>query len=521
MTPLLSRNSSLSIPRPGALSNLAIIGAFVVAALLVGAVVGFGQPVLIVLLLGAVGGVALLNALPAVIWIILIGVLLISGPVTMFVPALEKGGWLFSVLGFYLIAAAILYATVGRERFEHSAPAFVSLSILFLIYGLVSIAYSDDSLMAGVKAGKRYFQFYGLLLALAVIPLSSRHIRRWWHFLVLLACLQLPLALYQRVALAPMREGMPRVDPLDIVVGTLEGSLTGGGSNGPLALFLIAMLVFLLCAWRDRVMPRQRILLLAALTTIPLVLGEVMLIVILIPLALLAAYIDLVRRNPLRFFAALMLATIFLAGLGWAFLMLNAEPGESVSSIIDSNIAYNFGQTGYYGGVSLNRTSVYPYWFTHQNLADPVSFVFGHGLGSSFGGINADEVGHMDLAHPGMFIGLTTLASILWDLGVLGAVLICAMHISVIRCAMRLARDAEPGFDRAFCRTLLALALMTAVMLLYSDAPIAVPSQEVFAALTFGLIAWRWRRGEPIRSSADTAEEVTATPPRAWSRPTA
>lgn len=484
--------------RPDALATSAIVGAFALAALVTGLVIATGQPIPIILTVGMIAGVVLLGALPLVIWIILVGVLLVSGPVTMFVPALEKAGWLFSLLGFYLAGAALLYAAIGRQRFARRAPAFVHIAVFFFIFGLVSLLYSGGPFGEGLRATKRYFQFFGLMFVLAAVPFEPQLVRRWWGFLIALACIQLPFALFQRVVLVPAREGMPNLDAIDIVVGSMEGLLTGGGSNGVMALFLITMLAYLLAAHRDGVLPLRRILPLSALFTIPLVLGEVKLIVVILPIAMIAVYLDLVRVNFLRFFLAALFAVVLLAALGWGYLAINAHPGESVDRIIESTIAYNFGDTGYFG-TGLNRTSVYPYWFAHQRLSDPVAFVFGNGLGSSFGGIDASDPGHMDRLHAWMHIGLTAASSVLWDLGILGLGLLVALHVSAIRYAGRLVAMSAPGFDRAFCRTLRALALMLPVMLLYSEAPISVPSQEVLAALCFGLIAWRWRiHGHPI-----------------------
>lgn len=500
--------------RHDALASSLIVAAFVVAALFIGFVIATGRPIPIMLAVGAIVGVALLNALPLVIWIVLVGVLLVSGPVTMFVPALEKAGWLFSLLGFYLTGAAILYAAVGRERFARPPPAFVIIAVLFFVTGLLSIAHSDGPLMEGIRAIKRYYQYFGLLFVLAVVPFAAATVRRWWGFLVLLACLQFPMALYQRVVLVPAREGMPNVEAIDIIVGTLEGSLKGGGSNGALALLLITALAYLLAAYRDGVLPMRRLLLLGTLVTLPLMLGEVKLIIVLIPLAFAAANFDLIRANLFRFVSSTLSALALLAALGWGYLLINAPPGESVGRIFEATIAYNFGNVGYFES-GLNRTSVYPYWLAQQRLSDPVGIVFGHGLGSSFDALGETDAGHMDQAHRGMHIGLTAVSAVLWDQGLVGLLLLVGMYGAAAMSALRLVRSARPGPDRAFCRALFALASMLIVMLLYDNAPISLPSQQLLAALCLGLIAWRWRgagmASVPITGQAPVPNRGSAT----------
>lgn len=487
--------------RPDTLTVTAIVTAFMVAALLAGYVIASGRPIPIALTLGAVAGVALLNALPLVIWIVLIGVLLVSGPLLMFVPALDKASWLFSILGFFLTAAAVLHPAVGRERFTKPLPSFVLIAVLLFAFGVVSLAYSGGPLSEGIRAGKRYFQFFGLLFILAVVPFTPALVRRWWGFVVLLAVVQLPFAIYQRILLVPAREGMPGLVPIDIVVGTMEGSLKGGGNSGVMALLLIFVLAYLLAAYREGMLPTRRLLPLALAVIGPLALGQVNLIVVLIPIALAAVYFDLVRRRPLHFILGALVAIPLIATTILAYIMMEAEPGQTLWTIIEGVVSYNFGEKGYYL-TGLNRTSVYPYWLQHHGLSDPVTLLFGHGLGSSFGGLLEPDPGHMDKAHARMYIGLTAASAVLWDLGLTGFLMMLALYLSAARHASQLTQLASAGFDRAFCRALHVMALMLAVMLFYSNAPISVPSQQVLMALTHGLIAWRWRMARNSNESA-------------------
>ncbi|MCM5571723.1 hypothetical protein M6I34_14475 [Burkholderiaceae bacterium FT117] len=488
---------------PDSLAAAAIVAGFALAAVLIGYIVAMGRPVPIALALGAVLGLALLAAIPFVVWTILVGVLLISGPLFMFVPALEKAGWLFSLLGFFLSGAAFLYASIGKLRFKAPAPAFVLVAVAFAVFGVLSLLYSDGPLAEGVRASKRYFQFMGLLFILAVVPFPPTLVRRWWTFLVGLAAVQLPFAAFQRVALVPTLEGRPGVIPIDIVVGTMEGSLFGGGSSAVMALLLIFVLAYLLAALRDGAIAPRNFFVLALLAITPLTLGDVTLILVLMPLALLATYADVIVRHPVRFVLGLLLAAPVAALAGWVYLLLNAEPGQTVATMIEGVIEYNFGDRPYYSH-GLNRLTAHTYWFENHGLADPVSLLFGHGLGSSFGGLGEPEPGHMEQLHGRIYLGLTATSSILWDLGLVGTALFMGIFVLAAAEATRLIRIAHPGFDRAFCRSLRAMAVMLAVMPLYSGAPISVPSLQVLSAVTLGLIAWRRRmeRGGTAPSDA-------------------
>jgi len=488
--------------RPDSVTAAAIVGAFAAAALFSGAVIASGRPTPIALVLGAVIGIALLNALSLVVWIVLVGTLLVSGPIIMFVPELDKMAWAFSMLGFLLTGAAILHSAIGRHRLPGQTPDFIVLAAGVAGLGLLSLLYSDGPWGEGIRALKRHYQYFGLAFALAVVPFAPTLVRRWWKFVILVALVQVPSTLAQRIFLVPALEGRPDVYPLDLVVGTMEGSLQGGGSSSVMVLVVVFAIAYVLSLYREGLLPGARLALAAFVLPIPLVVGEVTLVVVLLPLALAAVFHDLMRVSPLRALGALVAAASIAGVGGWVYLTLNADPGWTIADSFNAAVAYNFGTTGYFGGLGLNRTSVFPHWFQNHGLHDPFALVFGHGLGSSFGGPLALDPGHMNLRHAGMYIGLTAASSLLWDLGLLGLAVYVLVHLAASRAALALTRSASPGFDRAFCRALLAMSWMLIAMLFYSDGPISVPSQQVLTALALGLIAWRQRGGHLITGNA-------------------
>jgi hypothetical protein len=502
-------------PRLPDLSSTAIT---VLAFALVGAAAGFliaRQSIIpILLLFGMVAGVVMLNALPMVVWIVIAGTLVITGPVMVFLPQFETIGWLFSLLGFFLAIAALLYAAIGKRRYPLPAPAFVMLAVALLVFGALSMLYSGDTLGDGVRAFKRYYQFFGVLFVLAVVPFPSRLVGRWWQFLMVIGLLQLPFALYQYVFLVPAREGVPGVVPIDIIVGTMEGLMNAGGNNGTLVYLLVITLAFAVAALRDRVITTPTFLALAAAATAPIALGDVAFAVALLPLGLLAVTADVIRRSPGRFLLGILVLLPVLAIAGWAYLAAHAYTGQLLDEKIADILAYNIGTVGYFGS-GLNRTTALTYWWAHHSLAtDPVSTLFGHGLGASYGPLGSLETGHMDQAHNGMFIGLTAASAILWDLGLVGLLLLLAQYGLAATCAYRLGQSARPGLDRAVCRSLFAAVLLLPLMLLYSYAPISAPSQELLAALCLGLIAWRARSGQAFAADADLPVAAPSPPPR-------
>jgi hypothetical protein len=94
-------------------------------------------------------------------------------------------------------------------------------------------------------------------------------------FVLLLALIQLPFAVYQRLVLMPVRLNMPKsVVPVDIVAGTMEGSITGGANNNVMVYLLITVLVGLIALRREGAIRSAVFWLLLPVVAAPLALGE-------------------------------------------------------------------------------------------------------------------------------------------------------------------------------------------------------------------------------------------------------
>ncbi|HYF59414.1 MAG TPA: hypothetical protein VEA81_10705 [Burkholderiaceae bacterium] len=480
------------------LMPLAVLAAFLGAAAAGGVVVASGNLVLTGLAIGAIMGVLLLNAPGVAVWVVLIGTLAVTGPVVMHFPQLGRIAWLFSILGFFLLGASILYEGTNRDPHRPRMPVFMVLALAFMVYSIGMLALGEGSMDQGTAALKRYFQYWGVAFVLATATFAPAQVRRWLVFLLLLSLIQLPFAIYQRLVLMPQRLNMPnQVVPVDIVAGTFEGSLFGGANNNVMVYLLIGAICGLLAMHREGMLRRWGLALMLLVVATPLVLGETKMVLVMMPLALWAVYADLVRRRPFAFAAGALAVGTLMAGLFYVYVQFQATEGRAPMTFqqrLEENFEYNFGERGYFGGASLNRASVVPFWWREHGANDPVGTLFGHGIGASYGQRGVEETGHVDRRYPGYSIGLTTIATLLWDVGVFGVFLYCAMLVGAFRAAKSLAARASPGLDRATCRTLQAMVAMIPPTLIALDAHIIAPSLQVLTMTTLGLIAWRWRQ---------------------------
>ena len=482
------------------LMPLAVGAGFATAAVIGGVVVASGNLMMIGLAVGAIFGVLLLTAVQQTIWLVLLGTLVLCGPLVMHFPALARLPWLFSILGFLLLAASVLYQGTRRDAPGQSSPGFVAIAVLFMVYATGMSLLSDapgDQVMA---AFKRYFQYWGLMFALATVPFAPKQIRTWLLFMLGLAAIQLPFALYQRIVLMPLRLNMPnQVVPVDIVTGTFEGSIFGGANNNVMVFLLVAAIAGLLAARRESIIAARYFWPLLAVVAAPLALGETKMVAVFLPVALAVVYADLARRRPFAFASGAVVASVLIAGLMVFYIQYQATEGRTEMTFeqrVRENLDYNVGNRGYFGGASLNRSNVVPFWWSRHGLDDPIATVFGHGLGASHGSRGTEQFGHVDRKYPGYSIGLTAFAGLLWDVGLFGVALYLLMLGAAFRAAGQLAAKAAPGLDRAMCRTLRAVIVMTVPAVLALDVMLIAPSLQVLVAFTLGLIAWRWRAGQ-------------------------
>lgn len=500
---VFARPGGLSVPfiSPERRGTILVLLGFIFAALLIGVVTATGNIMFTGLIVGVVTGVLLLNAVNSVVWIVLVGTLLIAGPFLLFFPLYGRLNWLFSILGFFLSLAAIAHAGTSRKVNQEGAPAYVYLLIAFSVYAIASTTFSVGSLNEGVGAIKRNLQFMGVAMALAFVPIAAKTVRSWVMFFMLLGVMQVPLALYQRIVLVPLRFNLPdRVVPVDIVAGTFEAQLTGGGNNIVMAYFVLLVIAGVICAYRESLLTGVKALALGAIVAIPLTLGETKIVLILLPVAFLAVFMDQIRKRPVVFVVGSMLASGALAALFVVYLTFGNHDDRPMTfeQRLQENIEYNFGNAGYFEGPSLNRSSVVSFWWEKNGVKDPIKTAFGHGLGASFSVPGTDSLGHLNVKYPRYSIDLTGVAAILWDLGIFGF-LLYAMAIGGAWFSSRsLVARALPGFDRALCRTLSASIAMLAVLVCASNVMLWAPSMQVLMMSTLGLLAWRWRRGDRV-----------------------
>ncbi|MCA1974941.1 MAG: hypothetical protein LDL44_19070, partial [Caenispirillum sp.] len=427
-------------------SMVAVYAVLTLLSLLLGFVAYTAQPIVVGLGVGLLGGAMLLARPVWIIWLVFFFGLLVAGVVPIWAEgAASKAVWGISVLGFLLLLRASFHAaTVPAARAQ--TPAFVWAALAFLLYTVLNTHFNWPTAYEALGGFKRYFQAIGLLFALAWLPIGERDVAKWRRFLIAVALLQLPWAIYERIRLVPIREGLvyayPGLVPIDVVAGTFGANMTSGGANAEMATFLIIVLAFLLARLREKIFGLGRLLLLAPFVLAPLFLGETKVVVVLLPLMFLVLYRRELLARPHYALAGLVFGALLTTAAGYVYLEITKKP---LDRLVHETLSYNVYEKGY-GGYALNRTTVLTFWASRQGLNDPAGALLGHGLGTA----HDSTGGEISRRYPGYGIGLTAASQLLWEQGVLGMALFLSILVFAWRAAGRVRRaPAAPPWARA------------------------------------------------------------------------
>lgn len=472
--------------RTGKVGAWGLIAAALMAAAAFGLVAVSGNLVFVALSAALVLGPLLLVSPVATVWAFLVGGLLLAGTMPLFTGAIgARLAWAIAGLGFLLFGLSIVRVLIDAKARRYT-PTFVWVMLAFVAYAAVNSLLQGVTLYEFAGGFKRYFQAFGLTLALAWLGFSFNQVTRWRVFFVVVALAQIVMALIQFIHFVPIRQGLrrlyPEMVPIDVVAGTFGSGLLGGGANSAMAAFLVVSLGFLIAFRREGLLTGLRFWLILPFLIAPLFMGETKIVVVLLPLVFLSLFWRRVVERPLLGLLGLVMGTVLTIAAAVTYIyMLPGSPAERITG----TIAYNFGDVGY-GGGRLNRTTVVKYWIDQQDLSNPISTIMGSGLGT------AHDVtgGTVALHHAGYGIGITTLSLLLWEQGIFGVLLFGTGWWLALKTALGLRRTSTEASERATLAGSVAALWVIGVYFVYHDLPVENMPYQILSASVFGYVAW-------------------------------
>ncbi len=470
------------------LMTVAAATALLLATVFVGLVVALGVPQLTIVLAGVLIFIPVLlfvntaNLMP----IMFVAVFFISGMAQYFF-SLRLATWMASGLSALFFARAGLEVMLASRQpvSDHGAPRQALIvplcAALYLLFYFFSLALGHATLAQTVSVLRFCLPMFGVLFAMYWFKWSSRRLHLLWVLIVLITVAQLPVTMYQHFF---------KMNTLgwDGVVGSF-----GGNMSPVLVLFTVSAMLYLLARWSRGLTPLWQMVLVFMVGIAVVLLGEVKAVFIWLPIGVFWVLRHKVLKNIAAFivFSALIMA--FLAGtfavyhaLYWGQHTKTATLEEKLNSlggyVVDPNgINYVTGE--------ISRGASLALWYR-----DPVPSVqerlIGYGPGAS---LTSQSTGRGVVAarYRRLDIGATGFASLLWDVGILGALSFVSIFGTGFLLGWRYVKnsDAEAdGASLAMVDTATAMILLVLSTLVYNKMLIDEPTAQLLAYFCLGCI---------------------------------
>jgi hypothetical protein len=481
--------------------NNTIVLASGLIALLGGAVVALGKPVFILIFLAVIASVLILFKPKLLLWVILIGALVLSGLAELYLPSLKLVRWGVVLVAIGLAVESLIINLTSKSEpiastVEHNS--ILIWALLFFLFSVFSALLNEKLSINAISGLKGYFQVWAVLLAFIWLRLKSTEASRYIKSLLWLSLLQVPFALHQYFFLVPLRlsKAMAEKDlvvAVDVVAGTFGASLSGGGGSQNMAVLQVISIALVWALYRIGSLSVKTASILSLIFFLPLILNETKITFFILPLALALIFQDRLLRNFFKTVATVVLIGSLMIALAIGYTLLpraGSQKDESLSKLVEHSMAYNFGNTGY-GGLLLNRSTVYAFWFKQNIMNGSIKDVLiGHGPGATntTPGLSTHTLAIDNYA--GVGIGLTGIDGLLWEVGVLGTLAVIGLFISSYFTAGRLANKFAGSEQWALLKSGQAGIALVGVNLLHDNSFLFDISLQALFILLLGYIVY-------------------------------
>ncbi|HMM70970.1 MAG TPA: hypothetical protein PKC22_01895 [Rhodocyclaceae bacterium] len=451
--------NTFRIPRFPALGLLFGWLTFFAAIVSVAVFAGFAASTGSFFIVGIIGallcGIFLVFAPIPLLWFVIVGSTTVAGLTSLYFPEAGPVRWAFVIAAVFLgLASVIRHMLDAMNRPRGAVGQFNPILFWALLYFVIVTAssfYNGGLNFGGIVGLKNHFQVWGILLAFIFVPMSLRHANAFLYYLLFLGAIQLVPVLHQYLFLTQHRAGLTQVD---VVVGTFVGSMQGGGANALLAMVQVICVAILAGFWRQRKIGGLATLAVSLFLLIPTLLNEAKIVLVALPLALGVVFWDYLKRRIGVLLVSAALIVPLLLGILWgqAEIMREHNRGKNkdLESFVQNTIDYNVGDRGH-GRYILNRTTVYPFWWSEHGVHNMLQTFVGHGAASSKdSGAGLSERTLALTRYPGYGVGLTGVSALLWETGVLGLAAVIGLFVSAFRLTGRLAdhyRGTQTGMN--------------------------------------------------------------------------
>lgn len=470
------------------LPKISVVFAVAAAAmltLLVGAVVALGAVQLTVILS------ALLAFVPILLFVntrmllpmLFVVVFLVQGMAQYFLD-FRMAPWMASALaGLFLLRSILELTGYKREAAPRQAQTFGSGTVmlcmgLYMLFYFFSLAMGRGSLVQIIATLRFAVPMLGVLMALYWFKWSDTSIRNIWRLMFVIAVCQIPIVIYQHLF---------KVATLgwDGVVGSF-----GLNMSAPLAVFMVGCVLYALSRWNRGLMP-LRTLILCLIATLSVILAvEVKAVLIWLPLGIMWILRKRMFRNIGTFIIFSSFALLLSVGTYSVYKVMfwgAHTRDDTISEKFDTIAAYALdpGNINYRTG-EISRAASLALWYSDP-APTAIQRLVGYGPGAS---AKSPSTGYGVVAerYRMLSIAATAVASLLWDVGILGMLCYAAIFVSAIVAGVRYTRRAVNPEHAAIVDVCVAMVAIFLNTLIYNRTMIDEPTAQLLCYFCIGCI---------------------------------
>ncbi len=474
-----------------------LIGA---ASVLAGMMIAVGNVMAAALLSGALLGiVGLLLPLRWLLAGMVLLVFVIVGQMIYF-AGFGRAFWfpyLLSLLLYLRLLGLQLQRRVGSPPSGQPVSAVSFWLGLFLACAVVASLTHAIPPLQWFVTGKEYFLLWAVTLCLVARVVEPGWVPALTRWLPAFLLLQVPVVLYQRFVVAPSRSG---ASVFDAVVGLFGGDPEGGGASGAMALFSMFVIALAIEGRRAGHYTAARAWLLIALAAMPVVFGEVKVVGLLLPLLLLILNGRRLMRYPLRSVMGVLSGIFAIVALAWLyqtqFSYTTSQRERTLTEYVEKIVERQMGGPLVSVHGEMGRIPAITYWWDRQGSELGPEAWIGQGVGATRVGslVLGDAVREHRLR-----LGRSTLAVLLWEVGLIGTLAAVMLLSSSGLLAWRLAKRPAFASQAWFLRATAVLMALILVTFPYNTDFIETTPIKLLVALLIGYLL-ALRRSDPARA---------------------
>jgi hypothetical protein len=480
-----------ALPRRARGISWLLLAPFLLLAFFIGLVGGLDSPALVAVVGAAVMSVVLffLLNISGLFWCLLVLTFVIQGSALYF-AGLRSATWMAFGLALMFFFRGLLdlvtrapQRLAARQRVPGAGVIWGAL--LYLTCFFVSMVFNRIPAAQVLSAVKSGLPMFSVLFCWYWFNWEQRRLELTWRWMLAILVVQLPVVVYQHFFIATSHT-------FDSIVGTFGGTPGAGGNSAILVFFAVVVMVYALARWDAGRLGRWQLAAIFLLGFAIILLGEVKAAFIWVPLA--SAWV--LRRRLLKsIYTLVSYMVLTMVFMGATYAVYNAlywgkivERQGTVRDKLNAGGGYFFdpNNVNYLTG-EISRGASLAIWWRDQNSSMPKRLVgFGPGASKPAGLLGAGDVAKRFAP---LHLDATSLAILLWDVGVLGALAYGGMLIAAIRAGLRYLREGRGSLSgRYHMEAAVTSLIMFVSMLIYNRAMMDEPTCQLLLMICLGTV---------------------------------